>query len=194
MKPEGKNKFFTIVTAPHSMCAGMKRNEEHRCDFVSGEAAEMMAVEIGEPVVLMKSDTPRPLFDLNRSEGRQTAWRMRLYSLIREISREWDRKAVLIDVHSFPPASFDGCDVAVLGVAPNRQFSGCVQAMISRKVWSKYFPGTEENDITVTAGRAGIRSVLVEFNERLSAWSKPTLQFAVAVVAAAVRNKMQSGM
>ena len=175
-----------IVTVPHFACGGERARASHTCDIAAGDAAEALAASLrarGADVVgPIRGDTSRAAVDLNRAEGRATAWRTSLASRIESEARRGSPVCV-VDVHSYDAgavwdtAADEGGrprpTLVFLDGRPHPSRAGDPEALraLLPSDWRRTVEvgGSPLNDIVHTAGAHGAAAaILIEFSEDMA--------------------------
>ena len=160
-----------LLTVPHANCPPSSSSSGHPCDIAAKKAARLIYRSKNntnaEPP-RTPSKTPRSECDLNRRRCRNHPWR----TLLSKRLGKGDVSFVL-DVHSYPPyvTGWAAYEIVILDDTPShRPFASYavdfVRYMDKRGVRVGIGRGGN-HDIQDEAREAGIRSMLIEFNEAL---------------------------
>lgn len=138
----------------------------HSCDYSASIAADKIFSKIKTPnKLIIKSNVPRSIYDMNRIQSRETDFRRRIRSRFPEIN-------LLFDIHSFPFSQdyplFHN-EVFIIDDTPGfTELSRRIFDILKRSGFKcELVIGSGVNDITNEAKNNGINSILIECNEDL---------------------------
>lgn len=158
---------FIIITAPHSKCN--ENIKERHCDRVAKIAANYLYNKINYPKILLLGDEYRYDIDLNRNESiNQTKFWRSLKELIKKLKYNgWDNIFIL-DIHSFPP-DISNDEIFIIDNSNNSNYIiSLVNYLNDNYIKTDIYNGTDINAIVINGIKNGIKSLLIEFNEKLT--------------------------
>jgi len=159
---------IAIFTAPHSTCA-FPSIGGYGCEPKTKNLVTQFCNDFKRKGINCESiigDIHRSEIDLNRTEGRNTAFRKAI-----DESLERNPDAILFDIHNFPENSktWRGLDVVVFDMPPsidNNLSKKMLNALKRQGLNVRKAKGTIDNDIVNTAFPN--RALLLEINDGIS--------------------------
>lgn len=181
-----KSKIHILIIAPHSGCL----LEFHRtCDTRSEEAASTLygifkERKIESSLFLARDKMGKPLIrsdiDLNRSAAAESDWYKDIINRINE-NKSLGLETIILDCHSFPHRSTKMMLFKTPGIFPRfGELSRELNKHLDNRVEEVF--GSEDNFITQQATLMGIPSILIEFNEFESVFSRSELYLACVII------------
>lgn len=187
----GTTDRIVVITVPHGACAAVKpwnNNEDHLCDSGAERAARCIRNLINRQkagvraILYLNKDLPRRLCDLNRSRCRNTAYRRGLRKLVQNNSNI----DFVLDIHSFPGGEnawnlgdrHPDPELLILDddYGRNLQISKLpdyvikfLKTMRSKGIYTAVLPGIMNDIQNTMRHQEGIKSILLEVRENLSA-------------------------
>jgi hypothetical protein len=164
MIQNSKEKMNVLVTVPHAVCVSKVYRD---CDRLAEQAGRQLATHLRAQ--LLVGDVYRANVDLNRYGARSIGFRVKVRKALADTHVN-----LLLDVHSFPNSEtwrlYERPDIVVLDNVPmSKHWLKFVQALAkSTDLNVAHLPGGE-NDIVEEARAMGVRAILIEFREGLSA-------------------------
>ena len=168
-----------VITVPHTFHVGFLPREMHATDFSALDAARDLQKAFSANVVtrVFVGDVPRFLVDLNRPQSRNTQWRRRVTDLLRFLGR----RAVQLDVHSFPDDPWTGKEIVVMDTARGHEWArDLAKGLRRRGINAYYIRGSPRNDLIQTSEALHVPAVLLEFNEKLASPRRREIAAALA--------------
>lgn len=178
---------FIILTSPHSYCKKTSYDpydpqtyKYRMCDNEALKAIESLGKKIPYHHALIESDVIRSTRDLNRPWGENDPFwtgEEGLFHKIDDVIQEHDDPIFLLDIHSFPemddishlPLFIIDRTYAHNGTGkPSSYVTHLRDYLINNGIRTEIKPGTDENAIIEYGLGKGLKSLLIEFNERLT--------------------------
>lgn len=166
-----ENNYTIILTSPHSKCDRLYLLlKEHWCDYIAEEMLDLLNESLNDKsndtIITRKSDTLRPICDLNRNRCWNTSYRMKLRQLFESIN---PKKSLLFDIHSYPSNSDYGEFDFVIIIQDKYKYlydliKSLVKSLNKQNINVGVLKGGE-NSIVIEALSYDIPSFLFEFNE-----------------------------
>lgn len=156
----------TLVTVPHSECIiGL----DHLCDYLAPKAGRIISDKMNARLFL--ADNNRTIVDYNRKYSRDWAWRKQIRDYVSK-----NKIQLVLDIHSYPNqiesfGTIGGMipDVVILdsyGSFSDKLSKDISDYLNNKGVLISLIQGSD-NDISIEMRELGIKSLLIEFNERL---------------------------
>ena len=171
-----------ILTIPHAKCNENHQVYEHTCDFSAPKAARRLQesfTKLGIQSIQHSSTINRTICDMNRWSCINTPYRRKLRNIVKQQQSKFNHDVFVLDLHSFPNKLFPQDELFIL----DSQFTGRERS--SRPTtyslnFKQYLKREKGISISIHRAKAnknsimeemtrklGIKSFLLEFNERL---------------------------
>lgn len=179
-----------IITVPHSYCQNI---DTRNCDTRAYQVGLLLSEKLKgylDVIFLPNEDLPRKTVDMNRSESRNTSYRINLSNILKQVpSDTW-----VLDIHSFPLGGFGEIahNIYILDNIPDiyspyhipnselREFTSNLPSAISS---IKILEGSEKNDIQREARIRKLKSLIFEFCENEDYYPYEKLNSDINIIA-----------
>jgi len=155
-----------IITVPHGFPIRM---DEHWGDYLAPSIAWNLydsLVKQGIVCYIFINPFPRNHMDMNRPESQNTSWR----NIIVRTAME-NPSAYLFDIHSYPKddPDWNKFDIVILkswGVTPPSLMNKIKKCINNNGITASIKDTDVRNDVVISASLLGLKSVLIECNEK----------------------------